>query len=564
MTESADTNTGDAARPDDRDRFVRLVRRRLLTGAALDGFVRQAGDVDAALVELLLGAGIPRHEILFSLSEYHGCPFVEFDDWVVIASRVARHVDLNRLKRAGWAPLSWDAYGGNATVIAANPADPAVLADIEQTLGVGAVDFLVALPSDLVRIIENSQDLNPGFGPEAGRTPLAKTRTLLAERRSILACHRTALARGRTGLALLRTGVSFMAISLVLVRLFGLGWGSPAEAALLLVGLGLVVKGLRWYLPVRKEGKKPLDCSATVPTWGTTVLTPGPGDPPTFERTAPVAGAETLRVDWQNLSPVMRRRFLASDRTDMAEERTTLACLRTVMARSRTGLAFARTGIAFIGFGVGLIRFFAFGRWYLFDFGLIATGIVMALEGFHWYLPGRKAGIRSFEAVHTSMSRINIWDRMFPATHKCTEPYCSHTGRPPLDQSYEPGIWGTTGLALERTVLADRRNIMARIRTVMARSRTGMALIRTGMSISAVGMGLLVYFGTSNLFWTVFEAGLVILGLGLIVDGLHWHIPAERTRRQYPYCFGDFEILIPNYGRPPRSWSRVSFGDDYA
>jgi uncharacterized membrane protein YidH (DUF202 family) len=125
-----------------------------------------------------------------------------------------------------------------------------------------------------------------------------------------------------------------------------------------------------------------------------------------------------------------------------------------------------------------------------------------------------------------------------------------------------PGIWATTGLALERTVLAERRNVMARLRTIMARSRTGLAFVRTGMGISAVGAGLLVAFGVSSPFWTALNVLLVAAGLLFIVDGLVWHLPAERSRRQLPYCFCDMEITVPDYGRPAGSWQTAVFSHD--
>ncbi|MEJ2314020.1 MAG: DUF202 domain-containing protein [Nitrospirota bacterium] len=125
--------------------------------------------------------------------------------------------------------------------------------------------------------------------------------------------------------------------------------------------------------------------------------------------------------------------------------------------------------------------------------------------------------------------------------------------------SHKPGIWATTGLALERTILADRRNVMARLRTVMARARTAMAFIRTGLSIGAVGTGLLVYFGVGNFTWAVFEILLIIAGLLLIADGLFWYVPAEKLKCQLPYCFGDMEIFMPDYRVPARQWKKVVF-----
>ena len=92
----------------------------------------------------------------------------------------------------------------------------------------------------------------------------------------------------------------------------------------------------------------------------------------------------------------MRRRFLASDRTDMAEERTVLACHRTYMAKVRTGMAFARTGIAFLSLGFGLMRAFPASLWQIFDFSLMLAGGLMVLESFFWCRKGRLAGEEAF------------------------------------------------------------------------------------------------------------------------------------------------------------------------
>ena len=103
---------------------------------------------------------------------------------------------------------------------------------------------------------------------------------------------------------------------------------------------------------------------------------------------------------------------------------------------------------------------------------------------------------------------------------------------------------------------------MARLRTVMARSRTGMAFIRTGMSISSVGIGLLVYFGAGSLAWTVFDVLMIISGFAIIADGLYWHIPANNKRKQFPYCFADMEITVPDYGKPVWQWKKAVFSHD--
>ncbi len=545
---------------EDSKKFGRLLSQGLITAKLLDEALSQAEVEGKYPEELLIGKGIPKHEILFCLSEHYGLPFIEFDEDVIVSSGITRRLDMEWQKKALWLPLS---LGDNAEVIAYLPDSLAVIEDIKKTIGAERVRFIVALPSDIVRIIENNQDLNPGFPPSGGRTPLAKTRTFLANSRSAYTCYRTDMARGRTGLAMLRTGISFITIAVVLFRIFGPGYLAIADAVLLCGGVAMVVDGLLWYLPVRKIGSKGLDCRSPGQSGDNTVLyVSSQSETPVFGRSSPVEGAAELRKGWHDLTPVMRRRFLASDRTDLAGERTTLACFRTLMARARTGLAFTRTGVAFAGLGIAFLRQFAAGPWTAFDSFLIISGALMAFEGLNWYLPGRRAGKEGQAQVREAERKATVWDFAFPPEHKTPEPEEFFNSVLPVKGSHSPGIWGTTGLALERTMLADRRNVMARLRTVMARSRTGMSFVRTGMSVSSVGLGLLVYFGLGSPAWTAFDLVLIISGVLFTADGLLWHMPAENTRRQFPYCFADVEIAIPDYGRPVREWGKAVFSHD--
>jgi uncharacterized membrane protein YidH (DUF202 family) len=85
------------------------------------------------------------------------------------------------------------------------------------------------------------------------RTQLARERNVLAAQRTIAACYRTIYARARTGLAFMRTGFSFMSIGIGLISYFGLGILTSFDLYLVLVGLLMLIDGLLWYLPVRKE-----------------------------------------------------------------------------------------------------------------------------------------------------------------------------------------------------------------------------------------------------------------------------------------------------------------------
>jgi uncharacterized membrane protein YidH (DUF202 family) len=524
-----------------------------LKGIGKDCRTAYSGNEDLSGLE-----GRSRCEILFSLAEYYGCPFVEFDEGITVSAEIIRKIDTEKLKTDLWFPISVD--GGRAEVIACSPDSLGLIEEIKKTLGIEIVVFRVALPADLLRIIEHNQDINPGFPSFAGRTQLAKVRTFLANRRSMLSSYRTQLARGRTGLAFFRTGLSFITIAILLFKIFGVGYSNVIELALLITGIAMAADGLLWYVPVRGIARKKLNRISSPPTDGVTVLTvSNPEGAYYFTRTGPIEGAKELREGWNNLSPVMRRRFLAIDRTDLAEERTILAFYRTLMSKARTGLALSRTGIALFGLGIALLRNFYAGKSNIFDLSLIFVGVVMMIEGVYWYFPGRRAGKESLTAQMQADSKQGIWDYILPPVYRDTACAIRRTGSPPVKMSHAPGVWGTTGLALERTLLAERRNVMARLRTTMARSRTGLGFIRTGMNFSAVGIGLLVSFGIANAAWSILESGILAIGLVLIADGLYWHIPAEKIKRQFPYCFGEMEIANPDYSKTVRSWGRVVF-----
>lgn len=378
--------------------------------------------------------GLEKWQALRTLGERYNCPCVEYQESVTGPQFLLWKLDMAKLRAEGWFPRQ--VRDGRATVIATEPG-PALAEMVRQTLGVAEVEFQVTLPEDLIRIIEHNQDLNPGFPATAGRTPLAKVRTYLAARRSLFAHYRTLLAKSRTGLAFIRTGLAFITIALLFLRLVGAGYYLLMEAPLLISGIIMVYDGLKWYLPARSLYASLPSCVDTGATGGTSVLAAGNEHiMPEFMRSGIVPGAAELRSGWTSLSPVMRRRYLASDRTDLAEERTFLACFRTRMAKARTGLAFTRTGFAFISLGLGLF--------------LIGVAFLLSFT-------------------------------------------------------------------------------------------------------DAGGVG-----------WNIFSYAMMTTGLILVADGFAWSIPAERIRRQFPYCYGSMEINIPDYGKSARFWQKVVFSSDEA
>jgi len=76
---------------------------------------------------------------------------------------------------------------------------------------------------------------------------------LLAAQRTIAGCYRTIYARARTGLAFVRTGIACIGAGIGLIDYFGLSFYSIFDFILILAGLLLIIDGLLWYMPVRKE-----------------------------------------------------------------------------------------------------------------------------------------------------------------------------------------------------------------------------------------------------------------------------------------------------------------------
>jgi uncharacterized membrane protein YidH (DUF202 family) len=85
------------------------------------------------------------------------------------------------------------------------------------------------------------------------RIHLAWERNILAAQRTIAACYRTIYARARTGLAFIRTGVAFMGFGIGLITYFGLGLSSLFDGLLIGAGLLMIIDGILWYLPFRRE-----------------------------------------------------------------------------------------------------------------------------------------------------------------------------------------------------------------------------------------------------------------------------------------------------------------------
>jgi uncharacterized membrane protein YidH (DUF202 family) len=232
-------------------------------------------------------------------------------------------------------------------------------------------------------------------------------------------------------------------------------------------------------------------------------------------------------------------------RNTMALWRTRLACYRTDLALARTDLALLRWGLGCVALGDGLLRAGLTTSLWL-SAALFAAGIGFGSFGLHGYLrirrsrlapPGHNTVVEvtaatvgfleRFHDIEGTEGVISIKKTMLARIGDLLGTHCTILVPQPASRE-------RTHLARERNVLAAQRTIAAAYRTLYARGRTGLAFIRTGVSFVALGIGLVRYFGPS--LFTTLDAGLIVAGLFMAIDGGRWYFPVRQELSEVPRC----------------------------
>ena len=243
------------------------------------------------------------------------------------------------------------------------------------------------------------------------------------------------------------------------------------------------------------------------------------------------------------------RTALAFWRNTMALWRTRLACYRTDLAQGRTGLNILRWGLGMVALTNGLMRKLGPGEPTALLWCGLAFGLIVAAWGFSDYLAIRRHHLRPPEVqtmvevtavILSFLEEFHFVQRPAPdARQKKTmlgrlgDFLCDHSTVLSVSPAYRVRIH----LARERNVLAAQRTIGACYRTIAARARTGLSFLRTGVALTGLGFGLMQYFGLSYL--TVFDAMLILGGLGMIADGVFWSLPVRGEYSETPRCNAD-------------------------
>ncbi|HFQ89435.1 MAG TPA: DUF202 domain-containing protein [Desulfobulbus sp.] len=343
---------------------------------------------------------VPRDLLLQALSEYYGCPAIEYDERLPIPPELLTGLPAERLAKSGWFPVIKDA-DGTVEIAAVDPSDPAVLAEVEELLGPGSYRFLVALPDDISWFIQDFLHARVGELIGTERTGLAFWRNNMAQWRTRLACYRTDMAKARTALAFIRMGLSLSVLSRTLLSSKHFHAPRPLSYTVLVIGLFMIFWALPIYLRVRKSRMSPPGNQTLVEvTAATTIfledfqnIDTGVEEKPSLKETMLARLGDFLGNYCTILYPdpgSQERTHLARERNVLAAQRTIAACYRTIYARARTGLAFIRTGISGLGVGIGLVSYFGLSLVSSFDILLILASLLLVIDGLLWYMPVRR------------------------------------------------------------------------------------------------------------------------------------------------------------------------------
>ncbi|HIJ90672.1 MAG TPA: type II/IV secretion system protein [Deltaproteobacteria bacterium] len=134
--------------------FYGLIRNKLLTPAQFDEARVKAKQHNKTLDSVLLGDfGVDRKELGASLSEYYGCPFVEFGDMEAPeAPACIQGAKESYFRINVFIPIGQD--GGRVVVLADNPHDLGKQDNIRSVLHGAAFRFAVGLKDDINKFID--------------------------------------------------------------------------------------------------------------------------------------------------------------------------------------------------------------------------------------------------------------------------------------------------------------------------------------------------------------------------------------------------------------------------
>jgi len=134
-------------------KFDTLLANGRITQAQLDLAIAEArkrrADVETIVMEKY---PIPKAELGKSLSQFYGCPFIQYDDRIMIDRDLLKATNVDYLKRSFWIPFRRDKNG--VEILVDNPHDLDKIADIRRSFSGQKLSFSVALRKDITQFLK--------------------------------------------------------------------------------------------------------------------------------------------------------------------------------------------------------------------------------------------------------------------------------------------------------------------------------------------------------------------------------------------------------------------------
>jgi len=134
-------------------KFDTLLADGRITQAELDAAIADArkrrADVETVVMEKYR---IPKAELGKSLSQFYRCPFIEYDDRVIIDRDLLKTINVDYLKKSFWIPLRRDKNG--VEILVDNPNDLDKIQDIRRSFSGQKLSFSVALRKDIAQFLQ--------------------------------------------------------------------------------------------------------------------------------------------------------------------------------------------------------------------------------------------------------------------------------------------------------------------------------------------------------------------------------------------------------------------------
>jgi type II secretory ATPase GspE/PulE/Tfp pilus assembly ATPase PilB-like protein len=144
-------------------KFDYLLEQHLLTrqelGEAVAEARRKRCDVESVLLDTYR---LPKAELGQALSQFYGCPFLAFDDHVMVDRSLLKELNFEFLKANYWLPLRRD--GATIEVLLDNPKDLLKTEHIQMLLHGAPLRWLVGLRPDILRYLAQATGKQASLG----------------------------------------------------------------------------------------------------------------------------------------------------------------------------------------------------------------------------------------------------------------------------------------------------------------------------------------------------------------------------------------------------------------